>query len=75
MKNNTRQTLKIYWQHSAKYPWALFFSIVCAVGASIASVITPLFLKQLIDVLSFGVKDPAAIHLLFVALFFGCALK
>jgi len=70
MKNNTKQTLKLYWQHSAKYPLALFFSIFCAIGASVASVVTPLFLKKLIDVLSFGVKDPAAIHLLFVALFF-----
>src|SRR3989339_243090 len=70
MKNNTRQTLKIYWQHSVKYPRALFFSIVCAIGASLASVVTPLFFKQLVDVLSLGIKDAPAIHSSLVALFF-----
>jgi len=70
MKNNTKQTLKFYWKHSAKYPWTLFFSIFSAIGASIASVVTPLFLKQLIDILSIGIRDQIAINLLFVALFF-----
>ena len=51
MKNNTKQTLKIYWSHIIKYKLSgliILFSIV--VGSSI-SIIIPLYFKKFFDIL------------------------
>ncbi|MEA2098337.1 MAG: ABC transporter ATP-binding protein [Patescibacteria group bacterium] len=51
MKNNTRKTLKIYWEHSKVYKLELFIMIFSVIGASILSVIVPLYFKAFFDIL------------------------
>lgn len=73
MKNNTKQTLKIYWQHAVKYPWIFFFNAVSVICAALSTVIIPLFYRDFFNSLALG-KDTVAIHgllraLLFIALF------
>ncbi|MCX6743900.1 MAG: ABC transporter ATP-binding protein [Candidatus Parcubacteria bacterium] len=54
MKNNTLETLKIYWQHSWHYKWFFLLTITGVVLASILQVIVPLYFKNFFDVLSGG---------------------
>lgn len=74
MKNNTKETLKIYWQHAVKYPWLFLFCIITDILASLATVIIPLYFRQFFDVLSIGIKNTDAVHeltgiLIFIGLF------
>ena len=52
MKTSTKQTLRIFWQHARKYPWAFFgvvFSISCAIAAESA---VPYLYKRLFNLLA-----------------------
>jgi len=51
MKNNTKQTLKIYWQAVLNYKITAFFIVASVIGASIVDVIIPLYLKDFFNVL------------------------
>ena len=51
MKNNTKKTLKIYWEHSRVYKLELFIMLFSVIGASILSVIVPLYFKAFFDIL------------------------
>ena len=67
MKNNTKQTLKIYWQHILNYKIAGFFIIVGIIGASITEVIVPLYLKDFFNALSSNnTKDIILKNLIFI---------
>ncbi|MEO8065788.1 MAG: ABC transporter ATP-binding protein [Candidatus Doudnabacteria bacterium] len=52
MDFKTKQTFRIFWQHSRRYPWAIFILSLCLIGASIADVFGPYFYKQLFNVLA-----------------------
>lgn len=52
MKDNTRLTLKYYWQHINKYRWLLFFTLFGTIMAAGADVIVPLFYKKFFDALT-----------------------
>lgn len=52
MKNNTKKTLKTYWQSSLNYKISGFFMWAAIIGASILNVITPLYFKIFFDVLT-----------------------
>lgn len=74
MKNNTKQTLKIYWQHAVKYPWLFLICIIADILASLSTVIIPLYFREFFDVLSIGAKNASAVNeliriLVFIGLF------
>lgn len=52
MPNYTARTFQIFWQHTAKYKWAVFVVLSSIVIASVASVIGPLFYKDFFNVLT-----------------------
>lgn len=52
MKDNTKKTLKIYWRHSTRYPWVLFFMLFSGAAAAAVSSIYPLYLRDFINLLS-----------------------
>jgi ATP-binding cassette subfamily B protein len=70
MKNNTRKTLKIFWQKSLNYKISAFVIFASVFSASVIGVIVPLFYKKFFDILvanldqSFAVKQ--LIYLLIV---------
>lgn len=51
MQNNTRKTLKIYWEHAIKYKLSGLIIFFCVVVGSAMSVVTPLYYKQFFDTL------------------------
>lgn len=51
MKNNTKKTLKIYLEHSRVYKLELFIILFSVIGASVLSVIVPLYFKTFFDIL------------------------
>ena len=51
MKDNTRKTLKYYWQAAFKYKVSGFLSVASVVATSIIGVIVPLYFKQLFNLL------------------------
>ncbi|MDO9399764.1 MAG: ABC transporter ATP-binding protein [bacterium] len=52
MKNNTKQTLKIYWQHILKYKLSGILLLICIIGYSIIGAIVPLYLKDFFNALA-----------------------
>ncbi|HAU65970.1 TPA: hypothetical protein DCW61_01340 [Candidatus Uhrbacteria bacterium] len=59
---NTKQILKVYWQHVRRYKGPAFLILLFIVFANIIDVITPLFYKRFFDLLSGETSaDPALI--------------
>jgi len=54
MKNNTKKTLKYYWQAVLNYKFSALLIFFSVIGASVLRVITPVYLKKFIDVLASG---------------------
>ena len=54
MKYNTKQTLKIYWQHTKKYKWIFFVTVFSIVVIRLLDALVPIYLKNFINVLSLG---------------------
>lgn len=52
MKNNTKETLRIYLRSSAKYKASVFFIVFSILASSILEVINPLFYKKFFDILA-----------------------
>lgn len=52
MKDNTKLTLKYYWQHINKYRWLLFFTLFGTIMAAAADVVVPLYYKKFFDALA-----------------------
>jgi len=50
----SRETFKIFWQHSRKYPRAIFILLFTLIGASITSTYTPYLYKRLFNFLAAG---------------------
>lgn len=70
MKNNTKLTLKIYWQHTKKYKW-IFFSIVFSVILiRLLNALVPIYLKNFFNILTIGgdknLLIPQLLHVLFL---------
>jgi ATP-binding cassette subfamily B protein len=51
MKDNTKKTLKIYWQNILNYKFSAFLMLFAVVGAATADVIVPWYFKEFFDVL------------------------
>lgn len=54
MKKLTKNTATIFFTHARAYPWALFFALVGISAAEITSLLSPLWYKKIIDLLSSG---------------------
>ena len=54
MQSLTGQTLKIFWQHSKKYPWQIAAIIFGLAGHIALQNYTPLLYKKLVDAISQG---------------------
>lgn len=52
MKSQTKQTLKIYWQHAIRYPWLGFFILVMVVFGATNEIFKPFLYKKLFDLLA-----------------------
>lgn len=52
MKSQTKQTLKIYWQHAIRYPWLGFFILVMVVLGATNEIFKPFLYKKLFDLLA-----------------------
>ncbi len=52
MKQLTRQTIKIYWQHTKRYKMLLFLTILGTVFTAITNAVSPLYIKQILDLVS-----------------------
>lgn len=52
MKENTRQTIKIFFQHAMRLPWHFTAIVLSIVAASAIGAIIPLFYKQFFDALA-----------------------
>jgi len=75
MKNNTRQTLKIYWQHTKKYPLLFWVCAIATILGALSTVVVPLFFRQFFDVLSTGIKDVEVVNkLVGILVFIGLGL-
>jgi ATP-binding cassette, subfamily B, bacterial len=54
MKDNTKKTIKYYWQHTKKYKVSGFFILIGLIGAAVSNVVVPLYFKKFFDVLTSG---------------------
>ncbi|MCL5010706.1 MAG: ABC transporter ATP-binding protein/permease [Patescibacteria group bacterium] len=70
MKQNTKQTLKYFWQASSRYKISVFFIFVSVVGGSLAGMITPLFFREFFNVLAAGLDKVLAVKQLVKILIF-----
>jgi ATP-binding cassette subfamily B protein len=52
VKSQTKQTLKIYWQHAIRYPWLGFFILVMVVLGATNEIFKPFLYKKLFDLLA-----------------------
>jgi ATP-binding cassette subfamily B protein len=52
MQTLTKHTLKIFWQHSKKYPWQIFFIVLGLLGHILTQNFAPILYKKLIDTLT-----------------------
>ncbi len=52
MKNNTVQTLKIYWQHLKKFKVSFFITCFSVITAALVNTIKPLYYKDFFDTLT-----------------------
>jgi len=68
MKNNTKLTLKIYWQHTKKYKWTFFTIVFSVIVIRILNALVPIYLKNFFNILTVGgEKDllvPSLLHVL-----------
>jgi ATP-binding cassette subfamily B protein len=55
MKNNTKTTLKIFFNHAKKHGWLGFLVFISIIGASVSNTVVPLYFKKFFDVLTSGV--------------------
>lgn len=52
MKTRTRQTLRIFWEHSRRYPRAIFLLVLAMLGAVVFDTYGPFLYKQLFNLLA-----------------------
>ena len=51
MQNNTKETLRIYWEHITKYKLSGLIILFCIIAGSAINVILPLYYKKFFDAL------------------------
>ncbi len=61
MKENTKKTLKIYWQKSLNYKFSVIVVFISVFCASLIGVIIPIFYKNFFDILASGLEKNSLI--------------
>mgnify|MGYP001564536955 CR=1 FL=1 len=54
MQENTKKTLKIFWQYTMKYWPSFFITVGFLVVGAVVTVITPIYLKRIVDLMTVG---------------------
>ncbi len=71
MKQLTKQTIKIYWQHAKQYKLFLFFTVFGTIFTAITNTVAPLYIKQILDlVVNAGANREISPEILKALLFF-----
>jgi ATP-binding cassette, subfamily B, bacterial len=70
MKNLTKQTLKIFWQHAKKYPAQVWVSLFCLVTVTALRTYLPILYKNLINLAASSANkaDPRPLIAIIVAI-------
>jgi len=61
MKNNTKQTLKIFWGHVKRYKISSTVVLLSMIAVSITNTVTPLYYKKFFDVLTENVLEKSTL--------------
>jgi len=64
MQTLTRQTLKIFWQHSKAYPLAIGLILVGLLGLTLTQLYIPFWYKKMIDLIALGATGTLASNVL-----------
>ena len=54
MQENTKKTLKIYWQHASRYPFWVGLALFGSAVGAVLNITIPLYYKKLFDFLTVG---------------------
>src|SRR5690242_5016013 len=57
-----RPVLRVYTRASLAHPWLLGITFTGVLAAQIAGLVTPIYIKEFINVLASGVKNDATVH-------------
>ncbi len=68
MKDNTRKTLKFYWQEVVNHKISLWLAVFAMVAANVVDSIVPIYFKQFFNELSSNQKDDVLVKGLFTVL-------
>ena len=68
MKNYTKLTFKIFWEHSKKYNLVLVLIILSIITANVINVITPFYYKKFFDILIVNGTKAELVNILFTIL-------
>jgi len=69
----TKAVMKLFWDHTKRYPWILFFAILGIFLNELSNVIGPLFIRNLFNLLITLSTSPATIKAI-IAVFVGYTL-
>ncbi|MFA5062033.1 MAG: ABC transporter ATP-binding protein [Patescibacteria group bacterium] len=64
MKDNTKQTLKIYWRHIKQFKVAGLIVFISMIAVSVVNIIIPLYYKTFFDALASGSSQDAVVKIL-----------
>ncbi len=59
MKTLTKQTIRIFWEHTKKYPWVIVLMVLSLIGTTATGLYSPFWYKKFFDTLSQGYTDGA----------------
>ncbi|HFC11178.1 MAG TPA: ABC transporter ATP-binding protein [Candidatus Kaiserbacteria bacterium] len=71
----TGSVLRIYLRYALKYPWLFVATLIGVLLSSSASVIAPLYLRDIINILSSGSRSSHAFYAILVALGFYASIN
>ncbi|MBI5733983.1 MAG: ABC transporter ATP-binding protein [Candidatus Kerfeldbacteria bacterium] len=73
MKEITKQTYQLFWQHAMRYKWRFWLIVFSIVAAAIITTLIPLYYKEFFDILSSdklgsAAKIPQLVNLIWIVL-------
>jgi len=69
----TRDVLRVFWNHSKKYPASLWLGFFFAVAASVFDIIVPLYYKNFFDALGINAPEKRLVEILVLIMLLGFA--
>lgn len=74
MKQQTRDTIRIYWQHTRPHWVLLSIMLLTIIGGSAMNAVVPLYFKQFFDALTTTGLDKSAVYALLISALTGVAV-